>query len=184
MDYQIQDFIGQLKDPRRGQGQRHKFEHIIIITLMAILSGHQGLKGIARFASSNAQELSDTLNMKHGIPKFNTIRDVLNAINADLMAQTFITWMQQYHSDLGDDFVALDGKAVRSTVGGGNTSLQNFIAVVSAFGHKSGMVYGMESYENAKSAESQTLRDLVAKLGFSGVVFTMDALHTQKKLST
>lgn len=122
--------------------------------------------------------------MKHGIPKFNTIRDVLNAINSDLIAQTFITWMQQYHIDFDDDFVALDGKAVRSTVGGGNTSLQNFIAVVSAFGHKSGIVYGMETYENAKSAESQTLRDLVTKLGFTDVIFTMDALHIQKKLLT
>lgn len=61
MEFKIQDFISQLKDPRRGQGQRHKFEHIIIITLMAILSGHQGLKGIARFALSNAEELSTVL---------------------------------------------------------------------------------------------------------------------------
>lgn len=184
MDCKIQDFISALKDPRRGQGQRHKFEHIIVISLMAILSGHQGLQGISRFARSNSEELITIFNMKHGIPKFNTFRDVLNALDADLMAQTFINWMQQYHSELGDDFISLDGKAVRSTVNGGNTSLQNFVAVVSAFGHKSGMVYGMASYENAKSAESQTLRDLVSKLGIIDKVFTVDALHAQKKLLT
>jgi hypothetical protein len=88
--------------------------------------------------------------------------------------------MQQYHPSLGDELVSLDGKAVRATVGGGNTALQNFIAVVSAFGHQSEMVYGMQAYENAKSAESQALRDLVTKLGFTDTIFTMDALHTQK----
>jgi len=42
----------------------------------------------------------------------------------------------------------------------------------------------MKSFENGKSGEGQALRDLVEQLGLKDKVFTMDALHAQKKLST
>jgi len=41
----------------------------------------------------------------------------------------------------------------------------------------------MQPFENGKSGEAQALRDLVKKLGIQEVVFTIDALHTQKKRS-
>jgi DDE_Tnp_1-associated len=181
MGYQLSKFIGQFTDPRRKQGQRFSLESLLIIILMGILSGYQSLKGLARFAKSNAEELIDTLSLKHGVPKFNTFRDMLQHLDADLLTQHFIAWAKQYHKDWGDEFVALDGKAIKSTVAGGNTSFQNFVAVVSAFGHSSGMVYGMQSYENSKSGETQCLQDLVEKLGCVDKTFTMDALHTKKK---
>jgi hypothetical protein len=78
MNYQIRDFINKLADPRKGQGQRHKLEDIILIVLLSFFSGHQGLKGMARFAKSNASELTEVLHLKHGVPKYNTFRDVLN----------------------------------------------------------------------------------------------------------
>jgi hypothetical protein len=182
MKYQLSQYISQIEDPRRKQGQRFSLENLLIIIIMGILSGYQGLKGLARFAKSNEEELTDVLSLKHGVPKFNSLRDFLQNIDSALLAVRFVEWAQQYHSTWGDDFISLDGKAIKSTVGGGNTSLQHFVAVVSAFGHTSGMVYGMKSYENGKSSEIACLRDLVENLGLKDKTFTMDALHTQKKL--
>ena len=182
MGYKMFDFFSTLADPRRGQGQRHKLHHILAMVAMAILSGHQGLKGFARFAASNKKELVELFGLKHGVPCFYTFRSVLNGLDEQLLAQRFISWMKGYHLALGDQFVSLDGKAVASSVHGGNTNLQNFISVVSAFGHQSGIVYGMKSFENGKSGEAEALRSLVQQLGLSDKAFTMDALHTQKKL--
>lgn len=182
MNYQVSKFIGKFSDPRRKQGQRFSFESLLVIILMGILSGYQSLKGLARFAKSNESELTDILSLKHGVPKFNTLRDMLQHIDADLLTCGFIEWARHYHAEWGDEFIALDGKAIKSTVEGGTSSFQNFVAVVSAFGHKSGMVYGMSSYEHGKSAEPECLRDLVEKLGWIDKTFTMDALHTKKKL--
>lgn len=180
MHYKVFEFFSQLSDPRRGQGQRHKLSDILTIVIMAILSGHQSIKGFARFASSNEQELSEALALKHGVPCFFTIRAVLQGLDEQVLARQFIAWVKDYHDHHLDDYVAVDGKAIKATVSGGNTGLQNFISVVSAFGHQSGIVYGMKSFENASSDESSTVRSLLAQLGLKDSVFTMDALHAQK----
>ena len=178
------EFFNSLEDPRRGQGQRHRLDNVLIIVIMAIISGHQGFRGFARFAKANAKELTEVLQLKHGVPGFNTFRDLLTALDEQVLVRQFIRWVKDYLPGLSDEFVALDGKAIRATTSGGNTGLQNFVALVNAFGHSSGMVYGMQPYENSKSGEGQALRDLVVNLGMKDTVFTVDALHTQKKLST
>lgn len=182
MEYKLKEFFSTLTDPRRGQGQRHSLENIMIIVIMAIISGHQGIRGFARFAEHNGTELTEVLKLKHGVPCYYTFQVLLTALNEQIVAQKFMIWMRQYHAELADTFIALDGKVVKSTVNGGNTAFQNFVSIVSAFGHQSGMVYGMKSFENGKSGEIQALRDLVMDLGLTDKVFTVDALHTQKNI--
>ena len=149
---------------------------------MAILSGHQGLKGFARFAKSNSAELAEALNLRHGVPSFGTIRSVLLFLDERLLAAAFMTWVRGYHASFSDDSIALDGKLLRSTGEGLNTSKQSFVSVVSAFGHQSGLIYGMLSFANGKSGEAEVLRSLVKQLGLTDKILTMDAMHAQKKL--
>jgi hypothetical protein len=180
MQYKLFEFFEGLTDPRRKQGQRHRLEDVLQIVIMAILSGHQGLRGFSRFAMSNEEDLINILDLKHGVPCFFTIRTVIMGLNQELLAQKFTLWLKDYHAT--DDFMSLDGKAVTGTSTGGKSSSQNFVSVVSAFGHRSGLIFGMKAFENGKSGESEALRQLVERLGMKDKVFTMDALHTQKKL--
>lgn len=181
MKYDILSFFDSLEDKRRKQGQRHKFRDILTIIIMAILSGHQGLRGFTRFAKANDEELIEALNLKHGVPGYSTFQSLLKDLDEQILVAKFIEWVKSIVPPSADDFIALDGKAVRSTTAGGNTRLQNFVAVVNAFGHQSGLVYGMNSYENGKSGEGEALRKLIEQLGLTDKVFTMDALHCQKK---
>lgn len=181
MAYKMTDFLAGLHDPRRGQGQRHKLADVLTIVIMAILSGHQGLRGFARFAASNKAALTDLLALHHGVPCFFTFRAVLSGLNEHLLAQKFTDWVKGYHPAVEDDFIALDGKAVKSSSQGGRSALQNFVAVVSAFGQQSKLVYGMQAYQNGKSGEAEALRSLVQQLGLQDKILTMDALHAQKK---
>jgi hypothetical protein len=183
MDYKLFAFFNSLTDPRRGQGQRHKFIDVMTIIIMAILSGHQGLKGFARFAESNASELTSVLNLKkHGVPCYSTFRDILCGLEAQFLAEKFTDWVKSYHPEIVDEYVALDGKTVASTVSGSNTSTQNFISIVNAFGHQSELIYGMKSFESGKKGEVAALRELIEQLGLVDKVFTMDALHTKKNI--
>lgn len=179
--YEIKNFIKTIEDTRRAEGKRHSLEQLSVIIIMAVLSGHQGVRGIERFVNSNEKELIELLELKHGVPSYQTIQAMLTSLNAQKAAEKFTEWMETYAEELGDEYLSLDGKTLRSTVEGGNTKNQNFIAVVSAFGHKSKMVYGMQSYENKKSAEGEALRALVERLGLKNKVFSVDALHSEKK---
>ena len=180
MSYKILDFFSSLEDPRRGQGMRHQLKDILTIVIMAILSGHQGLRGFSRFAKANEQELCEVLGLKHGVPGYSTFRDVLAHLEEQLFAEKFIKWVKTYDSKEADDYIALDGKAIRATTHNGGTELQNFVSVVNAFGHESGLVYGMKAFENKKSHETKALTDLIEQLGLKDKIFTMDALHTKK----
>ncbi|HRI26749.1 MAG TPA: ISAs1 family transposase [Chitinophagales bacterium] len=179
----ITTFTKLFNDPRRGQGQRHRLHDIIVIMLMAILTGHQSIKGFARFAKSNRAELIAHLGLKHGVPSFNTFRYILESIGEDIFAQNFLIYMKQQYGVLADEYISIDGKSVRSSVKGGNTDNQHFVSLVSAFGQNSKMVYGMQAFENKKSAESEIVRDLASKLALKDKTFTLDALHCQKKRS-
>ncbi len=117
------------------------------------------------------------------MPCYYTFRAILSSLDQALLVEEFIKWVKATLPIGTDDFVALDGKAIKASTEGGRSSLQNFVAVVNAFGHQSGVVYGMQAYQNGKSGEAQALRELVQRLGVKDKVFTMDALHTQKKPS-
>lgn len=180
MEYKMFEFFNMFEDPRRGQGQRHKFHHVLTIVMMAILSGHKDYRGFSRFSESNEVELTKLLKLKHGAPRFNTIRDLIQSLGEDLLIENFAKWTKGYLPEMSDEYVALDGKAIKSTCVNGQSSLQNFIALVNAFGHESGTVYGATSYEKGKSGEEEALRNLILNLGMKDVVFTMDALHAKK----
>ena len=180
MQYNLFEFLTSVQDPRRAQGQRYPLPALLGIIIMAILSGYQGLKGFARFARSNAEELVSTFGLKHGVPSFGTIRTMLLSLDKEDLAIKFGHWMNQYAPDGEENWIALDGKGLNSTVNNPHDSLQSFIAVVSAFGQRSGLVYGVGSFDNGKSGECEALRQVVQKLGLKGAILTMDALHTKK----
>jgi hypothetical protein len=175
------DFLASLQDPRRSQGQRHQFNHVMSIVIMAILSGYQGLRGFTRFARANSEALDEVFHFKHGYPKFNTIRSVLSALDQQVLIQQFICWAKDSVPGFTEEAISLDGKAIRATTNGGNTEFQAFVSLVNAFGAQSHLVYGMQPFNNSKSGEGEALRQLIINLGLTDRLFSMDALHTQKK---
>jgi len=56
--------------------------------------------------------------------------------------------------------------------------------MVSAFSHDRGEVLGLKAMENKRESEIFVVQDLLALLDFKNVVFTMDALHCQKKTAS
>ena len=81
----------------------------------------------------------------------------------------------------GDRF-SIDGKALNSTVTDCSDSYQNFVSMISVFSHKQGQVLKIAKLENKKSSEIPTVEELIKALDLKNLVFTLDALHCQKKL--
>ena len=181
MQYNLLEFLTDFSDPRRGQGQRHRLSVFLAMVIMAILSGHQGLKGFTRFMKNNEEELVSIFQLKHGVPSFGTVRTLLQSVSPEELATKFARWMEQHFPVEQEQWLALDGKALGSTVQNPHGSLQSFVYVVSVFAQRSGLVHQMVHFESGKAYEAEAVRQLVEKLGLKGAIFTLDALHCQKK---
>jgi DNA-binding NarL/FixJ family response regulator len=49
-DFNLRNELKTLKDNRRGQAQQHKIDVVLMITIMATMSGYQGYRAIGDFA--------------------------------------------------------------------------------------------------------------------------------------
>jgi hypothetical protein len=103
------------------------------------------------------------------------------SLNYQAVAQVFNDWASQYTQNGNGQWVAIDGKSLKNTVDDCYGKQQNFVMMVSAFSHTRGEILGIKVMENKKQSEIVAVQDLLKLLDLSGVVFTMDALHCQKK---
>lgn len=176
------DRFKEVPDPRRLQGQRHELSHILLIALMSIMSGYIGYRAIGDFMRRNKEDLLLVLRPKRGsLPSFDVIRSVLIAIDFAKLNDVFERWASQYVEIGEKEWLSMDGKAIGGTVSGGSTLNQRFISLVSLYCSKKQLVIGKALVDNSKESEIPAVCQLIAALDLQGAVFTLDALHCQKK---
>lgn len=175
----------QISDFRRKQGQRYPLIAVLLITIMSIMSGRCRYREIAAFAKANQKELLRFFHLtkRKRLPSHVTVREILKGVDFAQVLAAFNRWAEQYVRLAPEEWMALDGKALASTVTDYETSYQNFVSLVSVFSHKRGHVLRTAKLENQKRSEIPTVRELIAALDLHGVVFSLDALHCQKKPS-
>jgi len=176
------EYLGQIKDPRRSQGSRHDLTLILLITIMSNMSGYIGYRPIGDFITRNRSDLLSILKPnKDRLPSFDTIRQVLIRLDFSELSKQFYCWAEQY-IDIGEnEWVSIDGKAIGGTVTNSNSSSQDFTSLVSLFCSKQKLVLGNSIVSNSKKSEIPVVQQLIETLDLNGVIFTLDALHCQKK---
>lgn len=76
--------------------------------------------------------------------------------------------------------LALDGKALASTVEDCHGAGQNYVSMVSAGMHETGWVVGQAAFQHGTENEIECVRQLLHQLQVNGAWLTLDALHCQK----
>lgn len=175
------DYFNELTDVRRAEGKRHNLSMILIIVLMSTMSQYYGYRGIARFIKKNRAELINQLKpAKDRLPSLATLRRVILGVDFDELSEKFRQWASQMVEIEPDSWISMDGKSLRNTMLDYHKPYQNFVSIVSAYSHASKLVIGMQKHENKKQSEIVTVSHMIDNLGLTGVVFTMDALHSKK----
>ena len=170
-----------IPDFRRKQGRRYPLTALLLITIMSIMSGYCRYREIAAFAKANQQALLKFFHLKRRrLASHVTFREVIKGVDFDEVIVAFNHWASQYVTLAPEEWLAMDGKALASTVTDHETAYQNFISLVSVFSHKRGQVIKTAQLENQKSSEIPTVRMLIEALDMHGLVITLDALHCQK----
>ena len=176
------DYLKQIPDERSSGGRRHPLWLILLIMILGIMSGYWGYRGLGRFVERHRRQLIETLKIPQArVPSYSTIRRVMMSLDYEAVAQTFNDWASQYTHNSDGQWVAIDGKSLKNTVNDCYGKQQNFVMMVSAFSHYRGEILGIKIMENKKQSEIVAVQDLLELLDVKRVVFTMDALHCQKK---
>lgn len=183
-DPSILTFLSQVKDPRTLSGRRHHLAVVLLINIMAIMSGYTGVMAKQDFINANNGELTQIFDpnlIKHGLPSKNTIDRVMQEIDLEELNSLLVK-----HLDLEKETALhIDGKAIRSTTQNGQNSKQTFTSIVTVLAKKKGLSVGIAScsfVNGSKENEIGLVQEIIKALGLEGMVITLDALHCQKKL--
>ena len=175
------EMLSELDDHRRPQGRMHELGMLLIIAIMAVMSGYHDLRAMKDFITKNREELIQLFKPKKDrLPSRQTIGRVIQNIGFDKLSEIFQNWAISTTDIKADEWLSNDGKAIGGTVSNFDNKKQNFVNLVSIFASKQKQVILVGKINNNKESEIPKLKELIKILHLEGVVFTIDALHCQK----
>jgi hypothetical protein len=172
-------YLADIADPRHAKGIRHPQLSTLTIMVRAMLCGTTSLKGIARFARTHVEVLAQYIPLpRNKPPSFSTVQRLSHHVDCEQVCEQFNRWMDQYPDS---ETMAIDGKSITSTVTETAEGKQTFTSLVSFFGQRSHLIRQVGQLENDKRSEIDWVQELIGRLRIERSVFTLDALHCQKK---
>ena len=184
MDKSLIDYLKQIPDCRSPHGLRHPLWLVLLIIIMGIMSGYWGYRQLGRFIERHRRELIQRLQIPQArVPSYSVLRRVMVNLDYQELERVFNQWTQQSSLLPSSEWLCVDGKSLKNTVTDYDKAQQSFINCVSVFSHQRKLVLGVKMMDNKEESEISVVRDLIELLDLTGVVFTFDALHCQKKLS-
>lgn len=177
------DYLKEIPDPRKLKGRHHELWQILLIIIMGMMSGNLSYQGLGRFAERHRRSLIQQLGIKQGtVPSYSTMRRLMMQIDYHLLNAAFNSWAGEQAISAAEA-IAGDGKSLRNTVSNWDSCQQNFISMVSLFSQQQGIVVATAIMENKLESEINVIQQLLKKLKLENHLFTLDALHCQKKQS-
>lgn len=143
-----------------------------------------GLSTTGRLYCDTSRELEELLDLDDAIefPSYSTFRCILKTIDFGPFTDLFNSWAAVAMPPMPGERLAIDGKSIRCTVTDYTDSYQNLISTVLVYSHQRGIVLRMQPMSNKKISEVAIVQQLIQEFIDARVVFTLDALHCQKKL--
>jgi hypothetical protein len=168
--------LSKVPDHRKGQGKRHKLEHILYLAILAGLMGATDYKQISIWIAKHVQkeEVKKLLGVEFIVtPKRSAVSDILAKVDSEAVEVVFREWIRTY-VDTNGKHLSVDGKVMN----GSRYKDQRSIEVVSAVLSEIGVIIAHQKIAE-KSNEIPALQAMIAELG-DEFIFTFDAMNTQK----
>ncbi|AFZ11656.1 transposase IS4 family protein [Crinalium epipsammum PCC 9333] len=173
------EHLKKVKDFRKSQGKRHPLWIVLLVVVLGMMSGYQGYREIGHFVKYEQRNLINNLEIfTERLPSCATIRRVMMGMDWQNLSEVFNQWAKENYPQIDEtDWLAIDGKSLRSTVTNYADKSQNFGVIVSVFSQLTGLVIALSKIENKSKSEIAEVQDIVRNCGFKGKVISADALH-------
>jgi predicted transposase YbfD/YdcC len=169
-------YFSVLPDPRRKNHNKklHDLTDIIVIAVLAVVSGADTWDEIAVFGEEKREWLKTFCKLANGIPSHDTFARVFSILDNESFERCFIAWVRALCTVTKGGVIAIDGKSVRRAHGKDMRPLH----LVNAFATENGVVLGHRKVDG-KSNEITAIPELLEMLSLEGCIVTTDAMGTQ-----
>jgi len=185
MQSTLMSLFAQVSDPRRGQGRMYPLAPILLFTVLAMLVGAVSYRQVHAFIRIHL----DRLNAVFGVslrkaPAYTTVRFILRGLDAAQFERAFRQHAAKLSTPAAEEgagpiCVAIDGKTLRGSFDAFHD--RKAAHVLSAFARDGQIILGHMAIAE-KSNEIPAAQAMIASLGLSGRLFTLDAMHAQKNV--
>jgi predicted transposase YbfD/YdcC len=179
-DSSLFQHLEKLSDPRTGWTLKHEFIDIVVIAILAVLSGADGWNDIEEYGESKQAWLQGFLKLPNGIPSHDTFNHVIRCIDPEQFAQCFQNWITAAITTMGMQVVPIDGKTHRGSYDRGNK--QKALHTVSAWASSHRILLGQVKVDK-KSNEITAIPELLQTIDIRGSIVTIDAMGCQKAVA-
>lgn len=176
--------LATIPDPRRAEGKLYQLPHILLFSILAIVSGANSYRGICTFIKIHRRKPNKAFKIGWKRPPAHTaIRYILQGLSATDVEKVFrehAADLNRAGTGLGTRVVAFDGKALKGSFDSFNDIKAR--QVLSAFAVDTALVLAHIEIDE-KSNEIPAVQKLLEELDVAGHIVTCDAMHCQKKPS-
>src|SRR5262249_15142159 len=183
---EILGYFDHLEDPRDTVNRKHPLVSVVVIAMMAVLSGAGGPTAIAKWAALKAEFLTRVLPLPNGIPRKDVFRRVLGLLQPAAFQACFANWLQSLRAraaaatETDQPVFAVDGKTARRSHDRGKGL--GALHCVSVWASDYGLSLGQVACAD-KSNEITAIPELLRLIDIRGTIITIDAMGTQTAIA-
>ena len=174
----IREKFATIEDKRHAGYVEHKLADVLILVMGAVMSGMTELADMMVYFASKADFYKDRFGIEK-YPSKPTLSRILNMIDGDAVGEIITQIMREQAEDLGE-FIAVDGKAIRST--GRKGQSHSFLQILTAYATESGVTLCQSAISHEdKTNEIPVFQEMLDHLDVKDKTITGDAMHCQKE---
>lgn len=176
----LEEHFGEVEDYRREGSINHRLIDILFITICAVISGANNLKAVSAYALRKQKWLTETLELKNGVPSYTTFWTVFALLDPASLEKYFVEWVRSKVVLNNESVVCIDGKAQRGTAVKGKP--HSFVHIVSAWAATNHLTLGQLKVDG-KSNEITAIPKLLDVIDIEGTIVTIDAMGCQTTIA-
>jgi predicted transposase YbfD/YdcC len=169
-----------IEDPRMDRKKLYPLDEVIVITVLAFLSGAEGWEDIAEFAKCKEEFLKKHLELKNGLPQHDVYGRVFRRLDPEQLGICFMEWVQAMRIPVEREVFAVDGKTMRGSID--NFKCLKAAHIVSVFATENRLALAQVKTDD-KSNEITAIPEVLALVALKGAIVTIDAMGCQYKIA-
>ncbi len=177
-------FLQSIPDFRRKQSQQFPLAEMLMVVIIWVIWGSKSYRELESYIRTYFEELKALLWLKRKrSPDYSTIRNIMigcGSENLEIALRLYSEWLVE--NKVWEEWpigVAIDGKTMRWSFDA--FTEQKAFHILSVYLSSKKIVVWHEIVETEKTNEIPMAQKIIGELWLKGVVYTLDAMHCQKK---